>query len=95
VISADLVSACPDFVPEAIRRQLSASVERSNSLLQQADALLTEVETRTSSPVKGSPPRGEPGEPEYPGALSRRRRSWLSRLAVFRRGESTGIKWWQ
>lgn len=56
VISADLGDCLPDFVTEAIREALPA-FERSIPGFSRADALLTGVETRTSSPVRI--PRGE------------------------------------
>jgi len=56
VISADLADCLPDFVTEAIREALPA-FERSIPGFSRADALLTGVETRTSSPVRI--PRGE------------------------------------
>jgi uncharacterized FAD-dependent dehydrogenase len=84
----DLSTALPDYAIAAIREAIPA-FDRQIRGFNLYDAVLTGVETRTSSPLHH--PRGRPPEPEREGPLPGRRRGRLrGRHSVGRRRRHQG-----
>ena len=84
VTPTDLATCLPDYAIAAIREALPA-FGRQIKGFDMADAVLTGVETRTSSPIRIQRGRKFP-EPQHAGALSGRRRRGLCRRHSFRGG---------